>query len=69
MAKVKILTSFNAEIGGKSVRFSAGDVVDIPDSVAVPFVNAGFMALVDRPASVKIVHKPEQKKAVKNGDN
>lgn len=67
MIKVKILRSFNGNVRGLSVPFSAGQEAQIPMEEAIDFQRAGLLAIVDSAPQVKIVNRPTRilKAAVK----
>lgn len=63
--KCKILVNFIGSIPGRgSVRFTAGETVDLPDYEAGEYARAAFLEILDKPA-IKIVNKPAAGKAVK----
>ena len=62
--KIRILQNFNGLVDGRSIRFRAGQEVEITDPDALDnFLRGGYAELL-KPA-VKIVEKPEISKAVK----
>jgi len=63
MMKIKILVEFNGNVEGKSIHFKPGQEPDINYDDAMMFVRGHYAELV-KPA-VKVVEKPEIKKAVK----
>ena len=65
--KCKILTSFVGSISGRgSIRFSAGEIAEIPGVEADDFRRAGYLEFVNAPPAIKIVGKhPAGGKAVK----
>jgi len=62
--KIRILQNFNGLVNGKSLPFREGQEVDIDDPEAVDNFVRGHYAELLKPA-VKVIHKPEIKKAVK----
>ena len=65
--KCKILTNFVGSISGRgSIRFSAGEITEIPDVEADDFRRAGYLEFINAPPAIKIVGKhPAGGKAVK----
>lgn len=58
MAKYKIFTNFYGTVGTRSVQFSAGEVVDLPQEVGHEYVRAGFAEeILDTPPAIKVVNK------------
>lgn len=65
--RIKILVNFNGNVSGQSVRFHAGDEVDVLDEAAIHFVRGRYAEIINPVPAVKIVSKHAGKsgKAVK----
>ena len=62
--KIRILQNFNGLVDGRSIRFRAGQEVEITDPDALDnFLRGGYAELV-KPA-VKVVEKPAHAKGIK----
>lgn len=64
--KICVYRTFNANIDGKNIHFSEGDIKDMPEQYVNDFMRAGYIGYATEPA-VKVVAKPVSKtrKAVK----
>ena len=51
--KLKILQNFIGNVGGQSVPFGIGQVVDVPDKDAIHFVNGGYAEKVEKKPIIK----------------
>lgn len=63
--RVKILITFNGDIGGQSVHFRAGEETDIPEVNAREYARAGYCALLDPRPAIKIAGRDNRITKVK----
>jgi hypothetical protein len=81
MVKVVVLQDFNGAVGSVTVKFKAGDKLEIPEDPAKEFERAGYLSLEDKgkvsrksstksvkPKAAKKVTKPLTTKSLKEGE-